>query len=110
MINESKKKARCLDDFFRILLLVPEEFFKTFCAGASPSIKYSTLRKSISIKMVCGQTQPQNKRPKAAVNKMMNTINVIIVNPKMKKSCGQKTFPKMINLASGILKRNNGRP
>jgi hypothetical protein len=62
------------------------------------------------MKTVCGQTQPQNNRPNAAVNKIMNTMNVIIVKPKMKKSCGQKIFPKMINFASGTLKRNNGLP
>jgi hypothetical protein len=62
------------------------------------------------MKMVWGQTHPQNKRPNAAVNKMINTMKVIIVNPKMKKSWGQKTLPKMINLASGILKRNSGLP
>src|SRR6266498_2681730 len=100
MMNESKKKEPCLTVFLKILLAVHGDFFNSFCEAASPSTRYSTLRKSISIKMVCGQTHPQNKRPKVAVNKTMNTIKVIIVNPNMKKSCGQKIFPNRMNLAS----------
>jgi hypothetical protein len=37
-------------------------------------------------------------------------MKVTIVSPKMKKSCGQKTFPKIINRALGILNRNKGLP
>ena len=96
--------------FFLIFSAVQGAFFSNFCLAASPSIRYSTFRNSISIKMVCGQTHPQNKRPNAAVNKTMKTIKVIIVTPKMKKSCGQNIFPKMINFASGILNRNKGLP
>lgn len=60
--------------------------------------------------MVCGQTHPQNKRPNAAVKSTMNTMNVIIARPNMKKSCGQNILPKMINLASGMLNWNKGLP
>ncbi len=62
------------------------------------------------MKMVCGQTHPQKRRPNAAVNKMINTTNVTIVSPKMKKSCGQNTLPNKMNLALGTLKRNKRLP
>jgi hypothetical protein len=62
------------------------------------------------MKIVCGHTHPQNNLPKAAVKRMMKTINVTIVRPKIKKSCGQNIFPKRINLALGILNKNNGCP
>jgi hypothetical protein len=39
---------------------------------------------------------------------MMNMIKVTIVNPKMKKSWGQNTFPNSMNRAAGMLKRNSG--
>jgi hypothetical protein len=60
--------------------------------------------------MVCGQTQPQNNLPNAAVNKTIKMTKQIMVRPKMKKSCGQKTFPNNMNLASGILNKNKGLP
>ena len=100
----------CLIAFFRIFSPVHGPLFNKRCLAASPSIRYSTLRKSISIKIVCGQTHPQNKRPNAAVNKTMKTINVTIVNPKMKKSCGQNILPNRINFPSGILNKKNGLP
>src|SRR5688572_24144389 len=108
MINENMKNTVCFAVFFNNLLAVQGAFANNFCSAALPSMAYSILRKNISIKMVCGQTQPQNKRPNAAVNKTMKTIKAIMARPNMKKSCGQNTLPKMINFASVILKRNRG--
>jgi hypothetical protein len=62
------------------------------------------------MKLVCGQTQPQNNRPNAAVKRTIKMIKVTIVIPKIKKSWGQNTFPKMINFASGTLNRKRGLP
>jgi hypothetical protein len=87
-----------LTGFFDNFSVVHDDLASIFCAAASPSIKYSIFRKNISRKIVWGQTQPQNKRPNAAVNKMMKTMNVIIVIPKIKKSCGQNTLPKIMKL------------
>jgi hypothetical protein len=47
--------------------------------------------------MVCGHAQPQKTLPKTTVKKMMNTMKVRKPIAKMKKSCGQKTWPKKIN-------------
>ena len=60
--------------------------------------------------IVCGQAHPQKTLPKMIVNKIMKTINVIVANPKMKKSCGQKIMPKIINLRSRTFNMNNGSP
>ena len=60
--------------------------------------------------MVCGHTHPQNNLPNAAVKRTMKIMKVTMVSPKMKKSCGQNIFPKMMNFDSGILKRNKGLP
>ena len=62
------------------------------------------------MKIVCGQTHPQNKRPNAAVNKMMKTTNVIMVRPKMKKSCGQKYLSENDKSGLRYVKKNKGLP
>ena len=62
--------------FFRIFSLVQGALSRRRWALASPSTQYSILRKTISMKMVCGQTQPQKRRPNTTVNKAMKTTKV----------------------------------
>ena len=62
------------------------------------------------MKMVCGQAHPQNNRPNMTVNKIMNTIKVIIVKPNKKKSCGPKTTLNKINLRVMMLSIKKGKP
>ncbi len=85
-------------------------WFSNRCSAALPSMAYSIFRKNISMKMVCGQTQPQNNRPKAAVNNTTNTIKVTMAKPKMKKSCGQNTLPKNDKVRLRYIKKKQGRP
>src|SRR6185369_2286805 len=73
-------------------------------------MKYSIFRKTISMKMVCGQAHPHHILPKITVNKMMNTTNVIMASTKRKKSCGQNAMPKTMNFRSIILKSITGCP
>jgi hypothetical protein len=60
--------------------------------------------------IVWGHTHPQNKRPNAAVNNTMKTIKTIMVRPKMKKSCGQNTFPKYDEAGFGYIEQESGLP
>src|SRR5215469_7423115 len=110
MIKLIPKKTRCFVAERRSQFVVGGRLRASFWCAASPRIRYSIFRKSISMKMVWGQTQPQKSLPKAAVKRMMKTIKVTIVRPKMKKSCGQNTFPKRMKRAAGILNRKRGRP
>jgi hypothetical protein len=66
--------------------------------------------KTNSINTVCGQTHPQNKRPKTTVNRTMKTINVIIAMANMKKSWGQNILLNKINLPSTKLMSIKGIP
>ena len=110
MRNDMAKKAIN----FVLLFLIFSPFhgivLNCFCFVESPSIQYSILRKTISIKMVWGHAHPQNTRPNTTVKRIIKTINVRNPIAKMKKSCGQKTIPKKINLRSRILNINNGAP
>ncbi len=84
--------------------------FRRRWACASPSIQYSILRKIISMKIVCGQAQPQKMRPNTTVNTIMKTTKVRKPIAKMKKSCGQKILPKKMNFRSMMLNRKKGSP
>ena len=110
MIKEIEKKTMNLITLFCIFFPFHGIAFNCFCCAASPSIQYSILRNTISIKMVCGQAHPQKILPNTTVNKITNTMNVSIPIPKIKKSCGQKIIPNMMNFRSRILSINNGSP
>jgi glycerol-3-phosphate dehydrogenase len=79
--KEIIQKSECLSVFLRIFSAFQGMRFSACCLGASPSIQYSNLRNTISMKTVCGQAHPQNNRPKATVNTMINTTNKIMVIP-----------------------------
>jgi len=81
-----------------------------FCFCASPSSQYSIFRNTISIKMVCGQAQPQNTLPKTTVKRITKTVEAKKPMAKMKKSCGQNIWPNKINFLSSTLKRKMGCP
>ncbi len=55
----------CLRNFLKIFPAFHGAAFKARCSGASPSMAYSILRKTISIITVCGQAQPHQSRPNA---------------------------------------------
>ena len=94
MANETAKN-RIIFRILRVSVLLFQGCVrKAICAFRSPSNQYSILRKTISIKMVCGQTHPQNTLPKITVKRIMKTTNMSIPKTKMKKSCGQKRTPK----------------
>ncbi|MCY1238347.1 hypothetical protein D9M72_510800 [compost metagenome] len=73
MPKEMTKKTVHFKTRLRIFSLSQGCFSNRSCAPRSPSIQNSILRKTISIKMVCGQIQPQNILPKATVNSATNT-------------------------------------
>lgn len=52
MKKDNAKNITCFAVFFKIYSLVQGPSLSLFCFGASPSIAYSILRKSISIKIV----------------------------------------------------------
>ena len=79
-------------------------------AGASPSMAYSILRKTISIITVCGQAQPHQSRPNAVVKTMMPTANSSRPTAKMIMSCGQKIWPSTTNLRSTMFISSSGLP
>ena len=96
----------------RFLILKPFQAmaFSCCCLWKSPSIQYSIFLKTISMKMVCGQAQPQNILPKTAVKRMMKTTNVIMASAKMKKSCGPKICPNRMNFRFSTLSMIMGSP
>ena len=110
MIKDNPKKIINFKTLLRIFSAFQAIFFKSICWLLSPSIQYSILRKIISIKIVCGQAQPQNIRPNTTVNTIIKTIKVSMPIPKIKKSWGQKTIPKMMNFLSRILIIIKGSP
>ena len=110
MINDTERNIRCLDTLLIILSVLYGAFSSIRWWLASPSIQYSILRKTISIKIVCGQTHPQNTLPNTTVNNTMKSMKVSIPIPKMKKSCGQKVTEKKTKRLSNILNRKKGAP
>ncbi len=78
------------------------------CLCASPSIQYSILRKTISIKIVCGQVQPHQRRPRDTVNTTVITIPVSVNMAKIKVSCGQNICQKRINFLLITSNRKSG--
>ena len=96
----------------RFLIFSPFQGIRksAFCCAASPSTQYSILRKTISMKMVCGQIQPQNILPKMTVKSAMKTIKASMPTTKMKKSWGQKRTPNRMYRRSKRSNRNNGFP
>ena len=108
IIKEREKNITNLATRFLIFSAFQGIARNCFCLPESPSIQYSILRKTISIKIVCGQAHPQNIRPNTTVNKMIKTTNVSMAIPKIKKSCGQNTMPNIINLRSSTLSINSG--
>ncbi len=59
---------------------------------------------------VCGQAQPQKRRPKATVNKATKMMKVMKPITKIRKSCGQNTWPKNTKRRSRILIISTGSP
>ena len=108
--NDVPQKMRCLLVFLRIFSRFHGIAFNFFWCVQSPSIQYSIRRNTISMKMVCGHTHPQKRRPYTTVNRVMKMIMMIAPMAKRYKSCGQKTFPKRTNFLSRILKRKSCSP
>ena len=100
----------CLSDFLKIFPASHGPRFNSRWLGASPSMAYSILRKTISIITVCGQAQPHQSRPKAAVKMMMPVKNTSTAMAKMIMSCGQNTCPSTTNLRSTMFIRSSGLP
>ena len=95
---------------WRALPAVQGALSRARCWCESPSMRYSILRKTISISTVCGQVQPHQSRPKAAVNMMMPVTKISRATAKMIMSCGQKIWPRMTNLRSTMLISSSGLP
>jgi len=108
--NDMAKNTIVFNPFLRIFSAFQGCLFNVCWWVASPSIQYSIFLKTISIKMVCGQAQPQNTRPKTTVKRTINTMNVSIASTNKKKSCDQKTTPNKINFRSRIFIKNSGSP
>ena len=74
--KERAKKMPCLSIFLNPLPALQGPLFSARCSWASPSMKYSILRNTISISTVCGHSQPHHTRPNTAVNStiMMKTV------------------------------------
>lgn len=108
--NEREKKMRCLRIFLPYLLPVHSPLSRASCWRKSPSIQNSILRKTISIKIVCGQIQPQKILPKIAVKRIMNMAKAIKPTTKIAKSYGPKASPKKINFRASKLNNINGCP
>src|SRR5687768_7242788 len=109
-MNEITKNMECLLSFLTILSVVHGDFFNAFCSFLSPSMKYSILLNTISMKIVCGHAHPHHNLPKTDVNNTIKTTKVNIVNPKRKKSCGQNIKPKIMNLRSSTFSNKIGLP
>jgi hypothetical protein len=73
-------------------------------------MKYSILRKTISIITVCGHAQPHHNRPNAVVKMMMPVINTSMATAKITVSCGQKIWPRMEKRRSTRLSKRSGLP
>ena len=74
--NAIAKKMACFKPFLSTFSSVNGPSLRARCLRASPSIQYSILRNTSSINTDCGHAQPQNNRPKTAVNRTIKTINV----------------------------------
>ena len=110
MTNDSPKNTACLDSFFAVFAAVHGAASRARCWWASPSMRYSSFRKTISIMMVCGHVQPHHRRPNAVVKIMMPAKNVSIATAKMMPSSGQKIWPRMANRRSTMLNIRSGLP
>ena len=73
-------------------------------------MRYSILRNTNSITTVCGQAQPHQTRPKAAVKMTMPVIPTSAAMAKRIMSCGQKIWPSTMNLRSTMFRSNSGLP
>src|SRR5690606_41222727 len=76
----------------------------------SHSYQYSIRRNTITMKMVCGQTQQQKTLPKATVKKVMNNTPIIMEMTNRWKSWGQKGNPNILKRRSNILNIKNWLP
>lgn len=86
MMNERARKISCLESLRKILRPDQGAAARALCSWASPSIQYSILRKTISMRSVWGQVQPHHSRPKAVVKTMIPMKKMSIATAKMKVS------------------------
>jgi len=81
--KESPKNTPCLISFLTVFRKVQGAASSARCAAASPSMKYSIFLNTISMSNVCGQVQPHQRRPKAAVKTKMLVRKRSVAKAKM---------------------------
>ena len=109
-MNDSTKKIVSFEVFLPIFSAVQGAAARRFCSSASPSMRYSILRNTISIITVCGQVQPHQSRPNAVVNRIIPVRKSSTATAKITASCGQKICPSMENRRSTMFIISNGLP
>src|SRR5690606_30437515 len=110
MTNEMKRNIMSFKPFFQIFSAFQGCLDNRICLPLSPSIQYSIRLNTISIKMVCGQIQPQKMRPNATVKNVINTTPIIMEITNKKKSWGQNGNPKILKRRSKTLNIKNWFP
>lgn len=70
----------------------------------------SILRKTISMRTVCGQVQPHQRRPKAVVKMTMPVRKISMATANITMSCGQKIWPSIEKRRSTMLIIRSGLP
>ncbi len=110
MTNDRAKKMACLAPLRASLAADHGARSNALRPGPSPSIRYSIFRKTISIRTVCGQVQPHQSRPKAAVNTAIPVRNSKSPRANTRLSWGQKMTPRTENFRSMTLTMSNGLP